>query len=224
METIKTDVKTAIYMRISTEEQSIEAQMRAITSFLQYKGISQYQIYKDEGFSGKNSDRPALKQLLNEAKQGTIDLIVVWKLDRLSRSLSDLIALLKRLNEHNVKFASVTEQIDMSTPHGVMMMQMIGVFAEFERNMIIARTKAALAVKKANGVHCGRPNSVASSTRDLVIELYNYGATKSQIIHSTRLPVNKIDYILRVYRSSTAYEVTKDIKDIQKAPISLTVK
>jgi DNA invertase Pin-like site-specific DNA recombinase len=210
------ELKTAIYMRVSTEEQSISLQSKAITSFLQYKGISDYQVYTDEGFSGKNSERPALKRLLDEAKQGKIDLIVVWKLDRLSRSLSDLISLLKSLNEHGVKFASVTEQIDMSTPHGVMMMQMIGVFAEFERNMIISRTKAALAVKKASGVHCGRPNSVDSLTRQRVIDLYRSGAPKKAIMTETGLSINKIDYIVRVSKILTVQQVTSDSNTLQK--------
>ncbi len=189
-------------MRVSTEEQSIALQEDAIMRFLNYKGISNIQIYKDEGLSGKDTNRPALKKLLEDCKQGKVELLVVWKLDRLSRSIKDLLGLMETLKEDNVKFASVMEQIDLTNPYGEMSMQILAVFAQFERNIISARTKAGMAIiKKTTGKHMGRKSLISQTIRDQVITLRKSGASYNQIARA--LSINRSLVVRIVYKSST---------------------
>jgi DNA invertase Pin-like site-specific DNA recombinase len=111
-------------------------------------------IFTDEGISGTTANRPKLKQCLKALDRG--DSLTVWKLDRLGRSLRDLITILDDLNKRGVKFRSLTEAIDTQTPTGRAMWQMIGVMAEFERSLISERTRAGVQNAKQRGVKFGR--------------------------------------------------------------------
>src|SRR5215470_16190897 len=111
-------------------------------------------IFKDAGLSGATTKRPALLRCLKKLDHG--DTLIVWKLDRLGRSLRDLIAMLDDLKQRGVKFRSLTEAIDTDTPTGRAMWQMIGVLAELERSLIGERTRAGVQAAKARGVKFGR--------------------------------------------------------------------
>src|ERR1700689_1765966 len=111
-------------------------------------------VIKDEGISGATTKRPALLRCLKALKQG--DTLIVWKLDRLGRSLRDLIAMLDDLRARGVKFHSLTEAIDTATPTGRAMWQMIGVLAELERSLISERTRAGVKAAQRRGVKFGR--------------------------------------------------------------------
>ncbi len=111
-------------------------------------------ISTDDGLSGATAKRPALRRCLKKLEPG--DTLTVWKLDRLGRSLRDLIAMLDDLKQRGVKFRSLTEAIDTDTPTGRAMWQMIGVLAELERNLIIERTRAGIQAAKRRGVKFGR--------------------------------------------------------------------
>jgi DNA invertase Pin-like site-specific DNA recombinase len=130
------------YARVSTDEQSTAAQIEQ----LEKAGCER--IYR-ENMSGGRWDRPELQDALKHLRKG--DVLVVWKLDRLSRSLSDLLAILKKLDEAGAGFRSLTEAIDTTTPVGRMLMQVLGSFAEFERAMLKERVKLGLARARANG-------------------------------------------------------------------------
>jgi DNA invertase Pin-like site-specific DNA recombinase len=108
----------------------------------------------EETASGGRWDRPELQRLLDQLREG--DTLVVWKLDRLSRSLKDLLHIMERIGNAGAGFRSITENIDTTTPAGRMMMQMVGAFAEFERAMIRERTSAGLAAARAEGRIGGR--------------------------------------------------------------------
>lgn len=136
------------YARVSTDDQNPALQLDALR-----KAECPIKIYRDE-LSGKNLQRPQLQKLLKAIGPG--DVLVVWKLDRLCRSLRDLLNLLEDFRARQIQFRSLTESFNTSTPAGRAMMQMIGVFAEFERGMISERTKAGTARAKANGVKLGR--------------------------------------------------------------------
>src|SRR4030081_383773 len=130
------------YARVSTEEQSTAAQIEA----LEKAGCDP--VYKEYA-SGGRWDRPELQHILRHIKKG--DVLVVWKLDRLTRSLADLLRILKTLEEAGAGFRSLTETIDTTTPVGRMLMQVLGSFAEFERSMLKERTKLGLARARAEG-------------------------------------------------------------------------
>ncbi len=124
-------------------------------------------IYR-EAMSGGRWDRPELHKMLEQLRQG--DVIVVWKLDRLSRSLKDLLHILDKVELVKAGFRSTTENIDTTTPAGRAMMQMIGVFAEFERGVIRERTKAGLEAARAEGRVGGRPKKLDAARRREIVE------------------------------------------------------
>lgn len=140
------------YARISTVEQNLDLQIDALTA----AGCER--IYRDEGLSGVKTRRPGLDKALNVLKQD--DVLVVWKLDRLGRSMQHLIELTSVLESKGVGFQSLSDAIDTSTAGGRLYFHLIGAFAEFERNLISERTKAGMAAAKARGVKMGRPRKL----------------------------------------------------------------
>ena len=130
------------YARVSTDDQDTAVQVATL------KSAGCERIYKEKA-SGGRWDRPELHRLLDQLRKG--DVLVVWKLDRLSRSLRDVLTIMERLGESGAGFRSLTEAIDTTTPAGRMMMQMVGAFAEFERAMLKERTKAGLDAAREEG-------------------------------------------------------------------------
>jgi DNA invertase Pin-like site-specific DNA recombinase len=122
----------------------------------------------EETASGGRWDRPELHRLLNHLREG--DTVVVWKLDRLSRSLKDVLHIMERIGDAGAGFRSITENIDTTTPAGRMMMQMVGAFAEFERAMIRERTSAGLAAARAEGRVGGRRKKLDTGKRREIAE------------------------------------------------------
>jgi site-specific DNA recombinase len=152
-------VRVAIYRRISTDEErqpfSLEAQQERLAAYVAAQsGWVLTRSYSDR-MSGKRLDRPGLQQALADARTGRYDLLLVFKVDRLARSTGGLARVLEELDGAGVAFRSASEPFDTSTAAGRMMMQMLGVFAEFEREMIVERTRMGLARKAAKGEWTG---------------------------------------------------------------------
>ena len=139
------------YARVSTDDQDAGAQLAAL------KGARCSRIFQDNA-SGAAADRPQLQAALKALGQG--DQLIVWKVDRLSRSLLQLLQLLAAVESRGASFRSLTESIDTTTPAGRALMQMIGTFAEFELAMIRERTRTGLAHARANGAKMGRPHKL----------------------------------------------------------------
>src|SRR5208283_1488379 len=135
------------YARVSTEDQNPAMQLAAL------KKAGCAKLFKDE-VTGAHVNRPALTRCLKTLQTG--DTLIVWKLDRLGRSLRDLIAMLDDFRQHGIKFKSLTEAIDTETPTGRAMWQMIGVLAELERSLITERTRAGVKAAQRRGVKFGR--------------------------------------------------------------------
>ncbi len=150
-------VNTGIYVRVSTEEQaqegySIRAQEQKLKDYARIKDWGVYNIYADEGISGKNIvDRPAINSLIEDIKSGKINNVLVFKIDRLTRNTADLITLINLFNEYDCAFNSLSESIDTKTASGRMFVKIIGIFAEFERENIIERTKIGFERKVREG-------------------------------------------------------------------------
>ncbi|WP_439854772.1 recombinase family protein [Pseudomonas yamanorum] len=138
------------YARVSTEEQNLDLQTQA----LQKLGCDK--IYSDFGVSGATSSRQGLDQAMARLKSG--DKLVVWRLDRLGRSLNHLVQLLETLGRRNVRFHSITEHIDTSSSGGRLVFHMMAALAEFERSLISERTRAGIAAARARGKPIGRPH------------------------------------------------------------------
>ncbi|MDD5012115.1 MAG: recombinase family protein [Candidatus Nanoarchaeia archaeon] len=138
--------RVAIYSRVSTEEQakeglSVDAQIDKCESFCKARGWEVFKVYKDAGFSAGSLDRPALELLLRDAQEKKFDIILVYKIDRFSRKLKDLITILEDLKSKGINFTSVTEQIDTTSAMGEAFFQIIGVFAQLERGMVKERVQ-----------------------------------------------------------------------------------
>lgn len=150
-------LETGIYVRVSTEEQakegfSIRAQEQKLKDYARIKEWAIHKIYIDEGISGKNiTDRPQINQLIKDIKKRLIKNVLIFKIDRLTRNTSDLIYLINLFNEYNCAFNSLCESIDTQTPSGRMFIKIIGIFAEFERENIVERTKLGFERKVKEG-------------------------------------------------------------------------
>ena len=137
-------MKIAIYTRVSTEEQvregtSLDVQREYLEKYAQREGYEIYKVYSDEGISGYSDKRPALQELLKDAKLRRFDLAIAYKIDRFSRNLKDLLNLVDELSSSGVGFKSATEPFDTTTSAGKLMFQQLGSFAEFERNRLAER-------------------------------------------------------------------------------------
>jgi len=151
--------RAALYLRVSTGEQTTENQKRELLEVASRAGWEIVEIYEDAGISGaKGRDkRPAFDKLLKDAARRKFDIVASWSVDRLGRSLQDLISFLSDIHGYGIDLYLHQQGIDTTTPAGKAMFQMLGIFAEFERSMIQDRVKAGLARAKADGAICGRP-------------------------------------------------------------------
>lgn len=143
-------MKVAVYCRVSTEEQNLNSQELACLDYCAKQGYEVYKVYKDV-MSGKNPLRPSFNELLNDMRLYRFNTIMVTKLDRIGRSLSHLLSLFDEFKRKNVHFIAITQNIDTTTPAGTLLFQIMGAFAEFERNIISERTKEGLKVAKNVG-------------------------------------------------------------------------
>ena len=152
-------MKVAIYVRVSTNEQTTENQIRELTEWAGRAGHEIVKVFDDNGVSGAKGreHRKEFDKLLKGAVRREFDMVAAWSVDRLGRSLQDLIGFLQELHGAGVDLYLHQQALDTSTPSGKAMFQMMGVFAEFERSMISERVKAGLARTKAKGTKLGRP-------------------------------------------------------------------
>ena len=151
----------AIYCRVSTEEQSengysIDEQERLLEEWCKKMGYVIYKCYSDRGISGKNiKDRPALKELLSDAKAGKFDMVISWKINRVSRKLEDVLKIVNLLEKNNITFKSYSEPFETDTPAGRMQFQMMALIGEFERGTIAQNVKMGMIAKAKSGNWCG---------------------------------------------------------------------
>jgi len=156
---MKTRKRVALYARVSTDGQSVENQLQELEAVARKEGWQIVQRYVDKGISGAKGrkDRPGFDGLCKSAMRREFDLIAAWSVDRLGRSLLDLVTFLKDIHAKGINLYLHKQGLDTTTPTGEMMFQMMGVFAQFERTMIVERVKAGLKRAKAEGRKLGRP-------------------------------------------------------------------
>jgi DNA invertase Pin-like site-specific DNA recombinase len=165
-EPAQTIIRVALYARVSTlNNQDPEMQLRELREYSGRRGWQVTEEYIDQGVSGCKESRPALNQLMSDACRRRFDAILVWKIDRFGRSLKHLVNSLAELAALGVAFVSLRDNLDLSTPSGRLMFQIIGAMAEFERALIQERVKAGLRNAKAKGVRLGRPRVFVSESR-----------------------------------------------------------
>ena len=171
------------YMRVSTadERQSVDLQRDALVA----AGVDERHLHQDRA-SGAKDDRPGLKACLADLRDG--DVLIVWKLDRLGRSLSHLLTIITDLKNRGVAFRSITEQMDTTTPHGEFLFNVFGSLAQFERALIRERVNAGLAAARRRGRVGGRPRSLDDEQIEQIVAALEGGASKASVCRAFKVP------------------------------------
>ncbi len=182
------------YMRVSSadDRQTVNLQRDALLA----AGVDARHLHQDKA-SGARDDRPGLKACLDDLRQG--DVLVVWKLDRLGRSLSHLLALVTDLKKRGVAFRSLTEQMDTTTPHGELLFGIFGSLAQYERALTRERVVAGLAAAKRRGCKGGRPPALDPERVEQIVSALDGGASKASVCRSFKVPRSTLlDTLARV--------------------------
>jgi len=151
--------RVALYARVSTTEQSTDSQLLDLRRYGSERGWDVFKEYVDEGISGTKDSRPALNELMNDAKKRKFDVVLVWRFDRFARSTKHLILALEEFKNLGIDFVSYQENIDTSSPLGSAIFTIISAVAQLERDIIAERVKAGLRRARENGKKLGRPKA-----------------------------------------------------------------
>ncbi len=188
--------RVGLYARVSTQDQqTIPLQIRAMREYAARRGWTITMQVKEVG-SGA-SPREHREKLLNAARCREIDVVLVWRLDRWGRSVTDLLATLQELQHLGVGFVSLTEALDLTTPAGRAMAGLLSVFSEFERDILRERVRAGIAHARQNGKRLGRPATAALKTAD-VRKLYRGGVSKAEIARRLKIGRTSVRRILAI--------------------------
>jgi DNA invertase Pin-like site-specific DNA recombinase len=175
--------QVALYARVSTlNNQDPEMQLRELREYAEHSGLIIIGEYIDR-MTGSKDSRPALNRLMNDAQRRKFDAVLVWKLDRFGRSLRHLVNALAELEALGLTFISLRDNLDLSTPSGRLMFQIIGAMAEFERALIQERVRAGIRNARAKGKRLGRPRVVVDASR--IASLRAQGRSWAQIVAET---------------------------------------
>jgi DNA invertase Pin-like site-specific DNA recombinase len=179
-------VRCVIYTRVSTDQgleqdfNSLDAQYDACQAYIRSQAHAGWTLlrvkYDDGGFSGGNTDRPALQTLLEDVRAGKIQVVVVYKVDRLTRSLADFAKLVELFDDHNVSFVSVTQQFNTTTSMGRLTLNVLLSFAQFEREVTSERIRDKIAASKRKGLWVGGKVPLGYAVKDKQIVVQEEGA------------------------------------------------
>lgn len=174
------------YIRVSTERQvegySIEGQITQIGQYYQFNGYELVDIYADRGISGKSMNRPELQRMLNDAKNGKLDCVMVYKTNRLARNTSDLLTIVEELHRQNVEFFSLSERMEVKNSTGKLMLQILASFSEFERNTILENIYNRQHQRALEGYYQGNLplgyNNIPDNKKELMINQHEANIVK----------------------------------------------
>jgi DNA invertase Pin-like site-specific DNA recombinase len=194
-----------MYLRVSTDGQQTEHQRRQLEEVANLRGWNIVQVYEDAGVSGAKgrSGRPSFDAMLKDATRKRFDLIAAWSVDRLGRSLQDLLQFLDEIKAVGCDLYLHQQAVDTTTPSGRALFQMMGVFAEFERSMIRERVMAGLATAKAKGRQLGRPR-VDGTVERRIGDLLAQGIGQLRIAKQLGCGVSTVQRIARSSRRPSA--------------------
>ena len=188
-------LRAGLYARVSTNDhESLPMQSRAMREYAARRGWTVAMQAREVG-SGA-AKREAREKLLEAARRRDIDVVLVWRLDRWGRSVTDLLATLQELEHLGVGFVSLTEALDLTTPAGRAMAGLLAIFAEFEREILRERTRAGLAQARLNGKRLGRPATAALHTAE-IRKLHRAGVSKAEIARRLRVGRTSVRRILK---------------------------
>lgn len=188
----------AIYARVSTDRQSTESQSNALRDFIEKRSWTLFKEYVDAGFTGSNTKRPAFTEMMADAKRRAFDVLLVYKLDRLSRSLKDLITTLDDLQSLGIDFVSYDNGLDTTTPTGRLLFHVVGAVAEFEKEIIRERVKTGLENAKRKGKRLGRPK--------IPTQVFE----EAKALREQGLSFRSIEGRLGIHESTIRYKIKKE--------------
>ena len=185
--------KVALYARVSTvDKQDSGVQFMRLREFTQSHGDEVFKEYEDKA-SGSNSDRPSLVEMMNDAKNHRFSAILIVRLDRITRSLINLLHLLEKLDAYKVSLICTDQPIETETPSGRLLIQILGALAEFERELIRDRVKDGMAKAKADGKHVGRPIlTLTPAEVDHIVDSRKEGHSWSEIAKTLNIPASTV--------------------------------
>ena len=199
-------VRCAIYTRVSTDQgldqdfNSLDAQYDASQAYIRSQAHAGWTMlrskYDDGGFSGGNTDRPALQRLLDDVRAGKIDIIVVYKVDRLTRSLADFAKLVELFDKHNVSFVSVTQQLNTTTSMGRLTLNVLLSFAQFEREVTSERIRDKIGASKRKGLWVGGMAPLGYDTKDRKITVNEAEAERVRTIFRSYLKLGSLNLLM----------------------------
>jgi DNA invertase Pin-like site-specific DNA recombinase len=185
----------AIYCRVSTDGQSVDLQVNELREYAAKRGWHVIEEYLDIGVSGAKESRPALNRLMADARQRKFDILLVWKIDRFGRSLKHLVNSLAELENVGVHFISLRDSLDLSSPAGRLMAQLLGAISEFERSLITERVRAGIRHARNKGRRLGRPRLEVDSGR--IARLRANGASLRAISEQLGVSLGSVHRALR---------------------------
>ncbi len=154
-----TNKRVAVYARVSTKDQSVDMQLNDLERYSKERGLNVFKVYQDNGVSGTKETRPALNDLMNDARKRKFDMVLVWRFDRFARSTKHLVTALYEFRNLGIDFISYQENIDTSSPLGEAIFTIISAMSKLERDIIAERVKGGLRKARAKGKRLGRPKS-----------------------------------------------------------------
>ena len=186
--------KVAIYARVSTDKQTTQNQIDALREVAERSGYIITQIFSEDGISGSKGreGRPALDQLMKSATQRKFDMVMCWSIDRLGRSLQNLVEILNELQAMRIDLFFLQQGMDTSTPSGRMIFSVFGAIGEFERNLIRERVIAGQKRAVANGVKMGRPTKMNDGMRSAIQLLREKGMGIKQIARELKVGIGTV--------------------------------
>lgn len=197
---LSTGIKlVSIYVRVSTDDQDCERQVRDLTAYAERRGWTVVSVYRETA-SGARNDRKERAKIIECARQGAIHAILVTELTRWGRSTVDLIHTVQKLASYSVALLTHTgEEFNPSTAHGQLMLTLLAAFSEFERNILAERTKSGLATARAKGKKLGRPtgNRTVKAHKEAVIRLHEAGISNNQIAKKLSISTHTVNRCLK---------------------------
>ena len=187
---MKQSKRVGLYMRVSTKDQSCDMQLNDLQHYAKERGFEVFKVYKDNGISGAQESRPALSELMNDAKKRKFDVVLVWRFDRFARSTKHLINSLYEFRNLGIDFISYQENIDTSSPLGEAIFTIISAMAKLERDIIAERVQGGLRRAQANGKRLGRPKSDVNT--DKIVEYRRQKKSIRQIARELNLTNNLV--------------------------------
>ncbi len=192
---MKPDKRVAVYVRVSTKEQSVGMQLNDLERYSKECRLSVFKVYKDNGVSGTKETRPALSSLMDDARKRKFDVVLVWRFDRFARSTKHLVNALYEFRNLGIDFISYQENIDTSSPLGEAIFTIISAMSKLERDIIAERVKGGLRKARANGKRLGRPNGDVDINK--MIDCKKQGKSIREIAKEMGLSRGKVERTLK---------------------------